>query len=404
MAYEFIKSVLFEYSTVKFVNIKSKTVGILNRFIQLVILGYVIGYAIVYNKGYQSFGGLESSVTTKLKGVAFVNNSDDEFIPYVDPSLYKRIWDIPDIIVPPSDNGAFFVTTNIEITRQTLSTCPEDPSIKDAICNIHNNTCTAGHHFMIGNGVATGECVPIYNSTKANYTCQIEAWCPVEYDEKPLKDGAALFPDTENFTVLIKNSVDFPTFNIKRRNIRDTDKSDYLKSCHYHPKHDPHCPIFVLGDIIKFINQNETDKKVDYEAIAKDGGVVAIIINWDCNFDFNENECMPTYSFRRLDDPYVKISPGWNFRYAHYYSDTSRTLYKAYGIKFEILVGGRGGKFNIVPLLMNVGAGLGLFAVQGVLCDIVILYFMKKRDVYYNEKYMSLDEEEPITVIYPYYD
>ncbi|XP_023231978.1 P2X purinoceptor 4-like [Centruroides sculpturatus] len=350
MAYELLKSIIFEYSTVKFVNIKSKTVGILNRFIQLVILGYVIGYAIVYNKGYQSFGGLESSVTTKLKGVAFVNNSNDDFIPHVDPSLYKRIWDIPDIIVPPSDNGAFFVTTNIEITRQNLSTCPEDPSIKDAICNIHNNTCTAGHHYMIGNGVATGECVPIYNSTKANYTCQIEAWCPVEYDEKPLKNGTALFPDTKYFTVLIKNSVDFPTFNIKSNTM------------------------LILGQLgakneISFLSQQSRVLCIIFVSHmpCRKGGVVAIIINWDCNFDFNEDECMPTYSFRRLDDPFVKISPGWNFRYAHYYSDTERTLYKAYGIKFEILVGGRGGKFNIVPLLMNVGAGLGLFAVVSFL-------------------------------------
>jgi hypothetical protein len=30
--------------------------------------------------------------------------------------LYNRIWDVTDIIVPPVENNAFFITTNIVIT------------------------------------------------------------------------------------------------------------------------------------------------------------------------------------------------------------------------------------------------------------------------------------------------
>ena len=33
----------FEYDTPKIVHIKSKKVGLINRFIQLVILGYIVG-------------------------------------------------------------------------------------------------------------------------------------------------------------------------------------------------------------------------------------------------------------------------------------------------------------------------------------------------------------------------
>ena len=38
-----ILSTLFEYDTAKIVHIKSKRVGLINRFIQLVIVVYVIG-------------------------------------------------------------------------------------------------------------------------------------------------------------------------------------------------------------------------------------------------------------------------------------------------------------------------------------------------------------------------
>ena len=40
--------------------------------------------------------------------------------------LYDRVWDEADYVVPPAENGAFFVTTNVVITpNQTWGHCPE---------------------------------------------------------------------------------------------------------------------------------------------------------------------------------------------------------------------------------------------------------------------------------------
>ena len=40
--------------------------------------------------------------------------------------MYERVWDEADYVVPPAENGAFFVTTNVIITpNQTLGYCPE---------------------------------------------------------------------------------------------------------------------------------------------------------------------------------------------------------------------------------------------------------------------------------------
>ena len=38
-----LKTLIYEYDTTKIVTINSKTVGIVNRFIQLVIIAYLIG-------------------------------------------------------------------------------------------------------------------------------------------------------------------------------------------------------------------------------------------------------------------------------------------------------------------------------------------------------------------------
>ena len=54
------------------------------------------------------------------------------------------------------------------------------------------------------------------------------------------------------------------------------------------------------------------------------------------------------------------------FRYANYYYENGtqmRDLIKATGIRFVIKVTGQAGKFNVVPLLLNIGSGLGLLAI-----------------------------------------
>ena len=44
--------------------------------------------------------------------------------------LYDRVWDEADYVVPPAENGAFFVTTNVVITpNQTWGHCPEVRSL-----------------------------------------------------------------------------------------------------------------------------------------------------------------------------------------------------------------------------------------------------------------------------------
>ena len=65
---------------------------------------------------------------SQVKGYS-VSQLDEDFRSKISPSLralYERVWDEADYVVPPAENGAFFVTTNIVITpNQTLGNCPE---------------------------------------------------------------------------------------------------------------------------------------------------------------------------------------------------------------------------------------------------------------------------------------
>ncbi|XP_055331003.1 P2X purinoceptor 4-like isoform X2 [Paramacrobiotus metropolitanus] len=371
----------FEYDTPKIVHIRSFKVGILYRFVQLVIIAYIIGVVMVYKKGYQEFDNVESTVTSKVKGVVMTNNSMLN-----STGNDVRVWDTADYVVPPQENGAFFVTTNYIMTPdQEQGICPEQGATctSDADCPAKSQSA---------NGIRNGTC-----NTTTN-TCNIYAWCPVETDMEP---SVPMLQGTETFTVLIKNQIIFPKFGVRRRNILDSfaTNNTYLSGCHYDPVTDPYCPIFRLGDIVRLAGENYTE-------LAVKGAVMGFVIQWDCNLDLAVEKCRPKYSFRRIDNRDDVTAKGWNFRYANYWnvpgnSTTTiqkRTLIKAFGIRFIFYVYGTAGKFNFVPMATNLGAGLALLGLSVIVCDMILLYCTKKREFYHENKFVMVKDDDALLV------
>ncbi|XP_072043608.1 P2X purinoceptor 4-like isoform X2 [Amphiura filiformis] len=383
----------FDYDTPKMVQIKSKKVGLINRVIQIGIIVYVVGYVLILERGYQERCVVQGSVTTKLKGVAYTNITEAlDLRSSIDPEPYNRAWDLADYVIPPQQTNAFFVMTNMVITpAQTRSTCAEDPWIRTPNVRCESDDdCPKNIAVIAGNGVRTGRCVdqpywPKPSGYRLNKTCEIYAWCPPEVDQLPRKKVAVLH-EAENFTVLIKNGISFPLFNFFKRNILPTSDTTYLRGCNYHPSEDPLCPIFRLGEIAKGAN-------VEFSDIAYKGGVITIDIQWNCNLDHDERYCLPKYRFFRADDGEAKIAKGMNFRFAKKFflnGTEYRTLTKAHGILFQVKMTGEAGKFNVIPLILNVATGCALLSVATVMCDIVVLYLLKRRQYYKDCKYQSV--------------
>ncbi|XP_061459031.1 P2X purinoceptor 4 isoform X2 [Rhineura floridana] len=373
-------SFLFEYDTPRIVLIRSRKVGLMNRLVQLAILAYVIGWVFVWEKGYQETDSVVSSVTTKVKGVTMTNTS----------KLGLRIWDTADYVIPPQGENSVFIMTNMIITlNQTQGLCPELPD-NSTMCH-SDEDCKEGYVGTHSNGVQTGKCIHYTSAKSTIKTCEVFAWCLVEDDKNIPKP--AFLKNAENFTLLVKNNIWYPKFNFTKRNILPNISKTYLKNCKYNSKMDPFCPIFRLRDVVEGAGQ-------DFQEMAVEGGVMGLQINWDCDLDKPASRCVPKYTFRRIDnkDSAHTVSPGYNFRFAKYYQNAagvdSRTLIKAYGIRFDIMVFGKAGKFDIIPTMINVGSGLALFGVATVLCDIIVLYFMKKRYYYREKKYKYVEDYE----------
>ncbi|XP_019370015.1 PREDICTED: P2X purinoceptor 3 [Gavialis gangeticus] len=76
----------FTYETTKSVVVKSWTIGVINRAVQLLIVSYFIGWVFLHEKAYQVRDtAIESSVVTKVKGFGKYANQVMDVVDYVTP-------------------------------------------------------------------------------------------------------------------------------------------------------------------------------------------------------------------------------------------------------------------------------------------------------------------------------
>ncbi|MGH0151429.1 UNVERIFIED_CONTAM: hypothetical protein FKN15_020153 [Acipenser sinensis] len=326
-----------EYETIKLVRIRSVKLGSLKWSINGTILAFIC-IMLVWNKEYHEHDYVVSSVTAKVKGVAVTKDTDLEGV----------LWDVADHSGLSQGKDSFFVVTNAIVTKnQRQGSCPEVTAFKCVgICivyyqryckDMHGSTyhsSTYNRSSIKVSGVQTGKCVDFDWSVK---TCEVFAWCPIE--KRRVGPKPAILGSAENFTVLIKNNIGFPNFNYTNRNILPHMNDTYLRGCVFNRTTDPYCPIFRLGDIVQEAGENFTEMAIE-------GGVIAIQINWECNLDRLFHKCVPEYSFRRLDEKNSNktLFPGLNFRFARNYKQNGveeRTLFKVYGIRFDVMVFGK---------------------------------------------------------------
>ena len=352
----------------KIITINSYPVAITCRFVQLLILIYACGYILWYKRGYQDRDlSLLSSITLAVQGIGNYENH------------LTMTLDNADFIIPPQENNALFIMTNFIQTDQQTTLCAEGVVNKDANCTNDAQCEAKGRYHFRSNGRWTGKC------RKPEGRCEMDGWCPVEND--------LVIPNpilhTVNYTILLKNFVEFTRFNITRKNILNA--SSYFRTCHYHPIHDKLCPTFRINDLLNIV---ESDNEERYKML-KHGAVLRIKIDWKCNLDLGEEECKPYYSFGRLDSRSrdESFSFGFNFRYASYWkikNESYRTLTKAFGLKFIVTVSGDAGRFSLLVLTLNIGSMIGVLGLATFICDIVALYFSEQGYIYRRQKFQSV--------------
>lgn len=358
----------FTYETTKSVVVKSWLVGTINRFVQLLIIVYFVCWVFLHEKAYQTKDtGIESAIMTKVKGFGRYNN---------------QVMDVADYVVPQQGTAVFCIITRLIMTlNQTQGRCSQNG--RRYQCT-QNSDCEKHLESHLGNGIFTGHCLTDEGQ------CEIEGWCPTENDTVKTE----YMEEVENFTIFIKNSVRFALFDITRGNF----PPNINMNCTYDPVNNLYCPIFKVGDILRYANEN-------FSTIAEKGGQIGIHIRWICDFDQPVDKCNPSFSFTRLDDAFEdsNVSKGYNFRFAKYYrtpnEEEYRTLHKAFGIHFDVMVSGNAGKFDVIPTLINIVAACTSVGLATVLCDIILLNFLRGAEQYKAKKFEEVSETDVIAEI-----
>uniref|UniRef100_A0A667YL37 P2X purinoceptor n=1 Tax=Myripristis murdjan TaxID=586833 RepID=A0A667YL37_9TELE len=370
----------WDYETPKVMVVKNRTLGVIYRGVQFLVITYFIWYVFISQKAYQdSETRPESSVYTRMKGTAV---------------LEDHILDTVEYARPPEGGDVISTILRREVTYdQRQGTCAEHFSVTNANCTTDSD-CVEGEVNFESHGRRTGRCVPYYNHTFK--TCEIQTWCPIE-EYAAVREPA--LAEAINFTVFIRNSIHFPKFKVLRGNIKESpnrrNRQRYLSKCHYDEEKEPYCPIFRLGYIA-----NKAREK--FSELCRTGGVIGVFINWKCDLDLDPSHCKPTYSFRRLDLRKDLPSSGYYYRFAKYYSKDgveSRTLIKAYGIRLDVIVHGHAGKFSPIPTIISTVTAMTSVGICSIICDWIMLTFIDKNEVYSERKFDDVSKEstEPIS-------
>lgn len=203
----------------------------------------------------------------------------------------------------------------------------------------------------------------------------------------PLKNNGSVLIETKNTTLWLYNTVEFPQFNLILDNSDGKNTNDLI-NCTYNPQSNPRCPVFLLGDIIKYT----TNVGATYEEIATYGAVINININYNCLVNSflkkPKNDCKPTYSFRRVDtEKKLPVMGYTTYRYAQHFNEGKlRKFFRSYRIRFVVIVNARVSKYDFFELITHMCAYNSIFGISLFIfaCFVKILYRKSDISVYEN--------------------
>lgn len=198
-----------------------------------------------------------AATTTSVRGVAYgaVPTKTEYGV-----TLEEGVWDAVDVVQPPEENTAVFITTQVELTDgQQRGICTETADVEEAACSTDLD-CPVGKHYNLGHGVAEGTC------NVSQRRCKVHAWCPIAGTQTQ----PSLLNGTKTFRVTFKSNAFFPAAKKSFNNINSSQPQSFYQTCLFDNKTQPLCPTFEVGKMVESANANSGVEE-PYEQVAKAG-------------------------------------------------------------------------------------------------------------------------------------
>mmetsp|Transcript_17697 Transcript_17697/g.27875 ORF Transcript_17697/g.27875 Transcript_17697/m.27875 type:complete len:389 (-) Transcript_17697:220-1386(-) len=357
---------LCQYKSVRFIQVKNKKLAAIYYTVLLAVLGYVIGFTIIAQKGYQQADEVAGTVGVKIKGSSSVGN-DTNFTDIT--SLIP--FDSMDLIRPSMEENAFFLTTAMTITpNQTRGFCDGNPS-ETPECTVEDaSACKEEFYSWNSQGMYTGEC-------GSNNHCQLYTWCPPE-DDTDLE----VLNNVGKFTVFMKMDVTFDRWNITLSNTKDKNGDGHPVSGYN---------LLTINEIVSKATDGAI-QDISASTLVTEGAIILVSSLWYCDLDYSEEYCESKFDFRRIDGLPDTITSGFNYRTVTYdISKNRRLLEKLHGLRVIFVIEGEGRKFHLVALSTTFGAGLAYLGIATLICDIILERFLPRSRLYAEAKHREVD-------------
>ncbi|PRP86465.1 P2X purinoceptor 1-like [Planoprotostelium fungivorum] len=343
------------YETVRVVEIRHWKLAVFNYLIQIAIIAYIGGYDLYWSKGYQAGGPPIGEVLIKVKGAAYTMEDGD-----------RKIWDVNDLVIPTVVVNSVFMITNMQVTlNQTREVC----GYAKMRCKTDAD-CASAKDKTLDSGIGTGNC-------HTDGFCAVDAWCPMDQsDDEPPN----LVYGVGNWTLFPKVVAQFPDFGIRS----DNTKGNVLKKGYN---------LWTVSDIL-----SELSPPLTIDDVREQGIVVFANVNWQCNFDYDESLCDPSFSFSRVDDPH-SFSAGFNVRSVKWSRIPTgngtetyerRDLFKYYGVRVFFINSGVGRKFSAVDLFFTLASdgdgvgdmetGIAVLSAASIVTDFLAVNFLPQKE------------------------
>lgn len=368
---------LFSYSTVKIVSIKDRRLGLLHYFFVLLILAYVVGWTLVYQKRYllleRPIGTVRLSL---LEPVDWWNRPQPSALPYCAAAaaseaeannftahkLPCRYWDAVQTLYPAVEASSMFVSTRVTMVSQTL-------------VNAANPSAGGCDERM-----ATPNCVYDNGTSETFFVAQ-----------------------PEDFTVMVDHSAFAPLVGVQ---VEATDLAGRLLNS-TGGRINVTAPEFVgkrgfadilrIGTLLRAAGVDDLDAETDFrsrkpnataESFRYAGLQLLVFVTYSNTETFNLSDVSYTYEVVRINRTEFKALQNVATK-----NITNRLVYDRHGIRLMFVQSGELGRFDFQTLLLSVVSGLGLLALSTLVVDVIAIRLMPARAVY---KHFKFEETEDL--------
>jgi len=336
---------VLSYNTKQQVKILDRWLGLVNYFVTMGIVVYIVGYVFIVDEGYLKYEQARGIIVTHTRGDVAAMSSG---------KMKTRSFAADEINYPGLENGNVFIATKVEIHRQNRRDCEDT-----------DRSCQEDGH--CASGSKCGE----------SGFCHEPSWCSAKDDQPEIYK----LP-TENAAIWVKSAIQFYSLNKERPRQEGKVFTTNMQEPIAHPDTGQDQNTWSVKELLLLC-----DPPVRYEEISELGAAIEVTFSWACNA--KKDACAPTIKARRIDAILDKDNIGFKFSYPVYDvgDEDSRRLFKVRGIRFYMRTVGVGRMVSVAVIIFKISTGIALLVLAPILTDWLMLRCFVHAKKYNARKY-----------------